>query len=281
MHPAAIVLLALASVCNAKPSIDTYARATVSFEGFIIGGVDARIEDYPYQLSQQRVSSAGVWSHSCGASLLSSTRGLSAAHCVDGAAVRALRVIAGVTNRDDPNGFAVNVASYTMHESYNDGSSSFANDIAILNFNSAIEVTGSNIQLLELPADNSNNFAGQTCTITGWGRTDSSNALPQTLQKAEIGIITTTECSRLLAPVNGATVTDNVICLYDTANLVGSCNGDSGGPLTCNDQNGIAVVAGVTSWGISTGIARACSQDYPSVYTRTSAYLDWIARNSN
>lgn len=53
----------------------------------IIGGQDASPGAWPWQLSQQR-SSGGSWSHSCGASLLSSTKALSAAHCIDGACVR-------------------------------------------------------------------------------------------------------------------------------------------------------------------------------------------------
>lgn len=54
--------------------------------------------------------------------------------------------------------------------------------------------------------------------------------------------------------------------------------GDSGGPLNCPDGTGGYYVAGVTSWGISNPLGN-CLQTYPSVYTRTSAYLDWIASN--
>ena len=53
--------------------------------------------------------------------------------------------------------------------------------------------------------------------------------------------------------------------------------GDSGGPLNCPD--GGTRVAGVTSWGVSSGTGN-CLQTYPSVYTRTSAYLGWIAANT-
>jgi len=277
MHPAVIVLLALASYCNAKPSFDIYARPTISFEGYVIGGTDADPGEFPWQLSQQRQGALGAWSHSCGASLLSSRYGLSAAHCVDGASASILRVLAGINNRLDANAVPVNIASYTMNELYNNGDGTFANDIAILTFDSDITPNGDNIQFLNLPADNSNNFAGDTCVISGWGRTDSSNVLPELLQKASIGIITTAECNTLLAPVSGASATDRMICLYDTANQIGSCNGDSGGPLNCDD-NGTRVVAGVTSWGISG--SGACMQTYPSIYTRTSAYLDWIKANT-
>ena len=53
------------------------------FEGvdsMIIGGTNAAVGAWPWQLSQQRSNS-----HSCGASLYKQFYALSAAHCVDGA----------------------------------------------------------------------------------------------------------------------------------------------------------------------------------------------------
>jgi len=65
----------------------------------------------------------------------------------------------------------------------------------------------------------------------------------------------------------------------DESNVLVICfQGDSGGPLNCPD-GGVTVVAGIISWGISSG-AGNCVLTYPSVCTRTSAYLDWIAANA-
>jgi len=266
----AIILLAAVSLIEAKPSSPAFPA--FSFKGvegrMVIGGTNAQQGEFPWQLSQTRSGS-----HSCGASLLNAGEALSAAHCVDGAAAGNLGIIAGLHDRSGtPGSVTVNVAGYTMHEDYNTGLPTFSNDIAIIQFSGSIQA-GGNIAYATLPANNNNNFDGSICVISGWGRTSSSNTLPNTLQKASIEVVNTDECNTFLQGVGLAW--DNHICLYDRANNVGSCNGDSGGPLNCPGN----IVAGVTSWGVSSG-AGNCLQTYPSVYTRTSAYLAWIGANT-
>jgi len=69
---------------EARPSFNAPIASFGSHgvNNYIIGGSDAAAGAWPWQLSQQRLGAA--WSHSCGASLLSSTKALSAAFCVDG-----------------------------------------------------------------------------------------------------------------------------------------------------------------------------------------------------
>jgi secreted trypsin-like serine protease len=242
----------------------------------IIGGQDAEQNKWVWQLSQQRQSGA-IWSHSCGASLLSATKVLSAAHCVEATPVSILRVIAGLYQQTDTTGVTAYVSSYKLHEDYGTGAVSYSNDISIISLSSSISESAGTIGYLTLPPDNSDQFTGDICTITGWGRTSASNVLPNTLQQADIGVISTDDCNVKMIGVVGANVWDGQICLYDAAENTGSCNGDSGGPCNCPYSGGY-YVAGITSWGVSS--SGNCLQSYPSVYTRTSYYLDWIAANS-
>lgn len=267
-----LLVAATVGLIEARPMIET----PTFMSGMIIGGMDAIAGEFPWQLSQQRQGSTGTWSHSCGASLLSGTRALSAAHCVDGAATNILRVIAGLHQRTVMTGTQTSdVTSYTMHADYNSADATFANDIAIITLATPILANGGSIQFARLPANDVNNFGGDTCVISGWGRTSSSNTLPDTLQKASIAVLAPPACRAQFAGI--AVTWEKHICVYDEANLIGSCNGDSGGPLNCQAPTG-TVVAGITSWGVS-GPAGNCQQTRPSVYTRTSSYLDWIGAN--
>lgn len=266
-------LLALVCLAEAKPAYLVGVAPSISFDPYILGGTEARVGEIPWQLSQQRGGS-----HSCGASLLRPGSALSAAHCVDGAPPADVRIVAGLHLRSDESTAVASLAeSFLIHPSYNVGEGTFPNDIAIIylltNINSApVE----NIDFALLPPDNVEQFVGFTCVLSGWGRTSASNTLPDALQKVSIDVITTAECDSRMAAVAGADCTDAHIAVFDPALQKGSCNGDSGGPMNC-PLSGEFVVAGVTSWGISGG--GACLPEYPSVYTRTGFYRQWIIDN--
>jgi secreted trypsin-like serine protease len=158
-----------------------------------------------------------------------------------------------------------------MHSGYDNGQASFANDIAIIHLQTTI-TTGGNVAFATLPPNNNNNYAGTTCVISGWGRNSNSNTLPDILQKANMNVLSTTQCRTNLGGVGS--VWDNQICVQSSSGNSGACNGDSGGPLNCPNS----IVAGVTSWVVSSALGN-CLPSYPSVYTRTSTYLSWINGN--
>jgi len=283
MYVVWFLLFAISLTCDATPLKKLSDGLAPSFgkrgvDHYIIGGINAQPGAWPWQLSLQAYDGTYGWYHTCGASLLSSTNVLTAAHCVDGRTPSIMRVIAGLYRRSILTGTqTVGASSISMHERYelDESLGSTSNDIAVITLSSRI-TTNSNIQYANLPPNNLDNFAGKSCTLTGWGRTSISSTLPDILQQVSMPVITTQDCSQRMQSISGVVIWDNHICVYNTAQSSGSCNGDSGGPMNCPNIYGGYYVAGVTSWGISRVATGECLQSYPSVYTRTSAYLNWI-----
>ena len=68
---------------------DNCGRFKVSRNARIIGGEDTSIEEFPWQVSLQKISLGAIipiphFKHLCGASILNHDWLLTAAHCVDG-----------------------------------------------------------------------------------------------------------------------------------------------------------------------------------------------------
>lgn len=68
----------------------------------------------------------------------------------------------------------------------------------------------------------------------------------------------------------GGRITPQMICAGFQEGGKDTCFGDSGGPLTCQ-QNGEKQLVGIVSFG------RGCARpNYPGVYVRLTAVRDWI-----
>jgi len=225
----------------------------------VVGGSNANIANYPHQLSL-RVSS----SHSCGASLISGTKAVCAAHC-GGGSLSSYSVLAGTSDRTVTTCATCalrSLTSFVRHSGYTEGGS-YPNDIAVLYFSSI--PTNANTGYIPMATSTDSNFAGTSCVITGWGRTNigTSGGLPITLQQGTMTVMTNSAC----AAEWGSAIIASHICV--TSPTVSSCNGDSGGPLECAGR-----LAGATSWGNSD-----CNPNQPSIYSRISSFRTWIDSN--
>ncbi|KAE8603581.1 hypothetical protein XENTR_v10014377 [Xenopus tropicalis] len=72
-------------------------------------------------------------------------------------------------------------------------------------------------------------------------------------------------------------LTSTMFCAGYLNGGIDSCQGDSGGPLTCQDPiSKQYVLYGITSWGDGCG-----ERGKPGVYTRVTAFTDWISHQMN
>jgi len=230
-----------------------------SVDKFVVGGSNANIANYNWQVSL-RVSN----SHSCGASLISGTKAVCAAHC-GGGAIGTYSTLTGSSDRTVTTCATCAVRSLTQfnrHAGYTSGGG-YPNDIATLYF--ANIPTNANTGFATMAAANAGDYSGQTGTITGWGRTNigTSGTLPTILQQGTMTVMTNAACTG----VWGNSINAGHICV--TSPTVSSCNGDSGGPLTIG-----RTLIGATSWGNAN-----CNPNQPSIYSRVSYFNGWI--NSN
>jgi len=265
-------LLVAALVCLAQGRPE---QLTAGFfqGGMIIGGQDGNIEDFPWQLSLEFGNS-----HTCGAILASADIAITAAHCVNGRNYNNFQVKAGMQCRDEASsGYqTTSMSSIVEHEDYT-SQGGYPNDIALLFLQNSISFNSKVAPITQ--ATGSELWTGRTCQASGWGRTGTSQALPQCLQYMDTEVITNAACDQGMTGVIGATILDSHICIRDPADSAGSCNGDSGGPLNCKiNDNDDWTNTGVTSWVVSSG--GNCRTDYPQVYTRVSSHESWISDNT-
>ncbi|KAK6184131.1 hypothetical protein SNE40_002152 [Patella caerulea] len=227
----------------------------------IVGGSNAYAGQFPWQASLQR-SSGSSWSHICGGSLIANNRVLTAAHCVSPNSPGSYRVVLGNhrLNNNDGTEQVIYISSIVNHPNYNGNANGYPNDISVMRLASNANTGSSAVSTVTL-APYGSSFTGQKCTISGWGRTVGGGSLPNTLQYVSMNKISNSECTSRW----GSSINSGHICVHESGKS--ACNGDSGGPMICNGY-----LAGVTSWGAS-----GCPGTYPSVYTRVSQYLSWIA----
>uniref|UniRef100_T1GKZ0 Peptidase S1 domain-containing protein n=1 Tax=Megaselia scalaris TaxID=36166 RepID=T1GKZ0_MEGSC len=107
-------------------------------------------------------------------------------------------------------------------------------------------------------------------TVYGWG-TMQSGYMADTLQKLDTSVLDYNDCKAYL-PALAPLTPVNICCFGNGTGIYeGACNGDSGGPLVQTVSAG-PVLIGVVSWGY----VPCETSPYPSVYTATSVYKDWI-----
>uniref|UniRef100_A0A672J736 pancreatic elastase n=1 Tax=Salarias fasciatus TaxID=181472 RepID=A0A672J736_SALFA len=232
----------------------------------VVGGEVASPNSWPWQVSLQYLS-GGSYYHTCGGTLIRANWVLTAAHCVDTS--RTWRILLGEHDLYSNSGReqTLGVSQVYVHSNWNRNSVSNGYDIALLRLSSSASLN-SYVQLGSLPPSGQILPHNNLCYITGWGRTSTGGSLSAQLKEAYLPLVDYKTCSS--SGWWGSTVKNTMVCGGGGAES--GCNGDSGGPLNCQ-YGGKYYVHGIASFVSSWG----CNYPQkPTVFTRVSAYIDWI-----
>lgn len=216
-----------------------------------------------------------AWKNLCGGSIIDATRILTAAHCFEASdfyfAKRPdlLRVVAGNlrnslihTGDSETTDDAQwrQLKKVIIHPEFHFPN----NDIAVGHVDERWSFTEL-VQPIKL-ASASTDYNSK-CVAAGYGRVgpDLRDAISPVLLVAQIAVLTRSECS-LLWEMD----MNNFVCSETSVTDV--ARGDSGGPLVCSESDPLRE----TQDDVLVGVVSGKNYDKTSLYTRVSAYRDWI-----
>lgn len=160
------------SVCKSGSvvSLSCSDCGQVGSQDRIVGGTDALIEDWPWQVSLQQGGQ-----HICGGSLVSSRWVVTAAHCFAGSKkeLSRWRVVSGRTYMSTLGGSYVD--RIILNGDYDSGRNDY--DIALMRLSSPISV-GESRKPVCLPPKAFGLFAEAPMTVTGWGHLEENGEKP-------------------------------------------------------------------------------------------------------
>lgn len=242
-------------------ALATTAQAKVEFGQKIVGGIEASVGEFPFQVSIQ----SNYGGHFCGGSLIKPNWVLTAAHCVQRWS-NTNKIIIGTNDTSNVNGaetfYAVKVIAHPKFDG-----STLDSDFALIKLSGDSKFRPIELNLVEPTIDSK---APTMVWTSGWGATnEGSYSLPTKLRKVEVPLITTETCNSKSA-YDGA-VTDTMICAGYAEGGKDACQGDSGGPLFTQQASGDFSLVGVVSWGM--GCARPNKY---GVYSKVNTMADWI-----
>ncbi|KAK3917909.1 Chymotrypsin BI [Frankliniella fusca] len=268
----AVCVLATALAVSGSPAEPRMVLGPVDHRLRISGGSEAGPGDFPYQVAlfaDDKFLGSGV--------IISLSTVLTAAQCVDGVQ-GTVQVRAGIVKLDDKAAQTRDVAPEGRIVHPNFDANFLDNDIAILKLPYPFEKSDTIMPIDLLKYSQIGEALSGKSEVSGWGRTEDSTAtdadVSNVLQLAELNIVSNTQCMSDY----GAEMIGTKLCATGTSGT-STCMGDVGGPVTQSSGRGVSLRVSLVGL-VSTSGKFGCGQGHPVVFTRVSAFYDFIEQNS-
>ncbi|ETE66198.1 Ovochymase-2, partial [Ophiophagus hannah] len=160
------------------------------------------------------------------------------------------------------------VESITVHPAFD--VASYDSDIALIQLQMPL-IYSAAVRPVCLPSSMELLTSFVLCTVTGWASFQEVGGLATCLQQMHVPLVANDLCEQNYYFNHPGGITPQMLCA-GFASLEGhdSCQGDSG-LLVCQNENKPFILHGIASWGVG------CAQPKrPGVYSRVSAFFDWI-----
>lgn len=185
----------------------------------------------------------------CGGSYIGGKWVITAAHCVEDATAPSIVINIGGHNLETDHENVIDVVNIFVHKEYN--TDTLNNDIAIIELKT--EPTGvtpiilADTTILDAAIENLSEVTtiGRGLQIPLVGGIEPEPELPDpNLFEVQLSLVNNETCNSVMHDL----ISDDMVCAGNLDGGVGSCKGDSGGPLILQLSNKNYLV-GVTSWG--------------------------------
>ncbi|KAL2097057.1 hypothetical protein ACEWY4_006264 [Coilia grayii] len=229
----------------------------------IVGGSPASPGSWPWLVNLQLDGAL-----MCGGVLVDSSWVATAAHCFAGSRSESYwTAVVGEFDitKTDPEEQVMRVNRIITHPKFNP--KTFNNDIALVELSSPV-LLSERVTPVCLPSD-MEPPVGSPCLVAGWGSLYEDGPSADIVMEAKVPLLPQSTCKTSLGK---ELVTNTMFCAGYLSGGIDSCQGDSGGPLIYQDRmSGRFQLYGITSWGDGCG-----EKGKPGVYTRVTAFSDWI-----